>query len=114
MKFGFLFGAGAEIGYGLPSGGQFALDIFRYDTTRSKEKFKAMRDKVDKSYPYAANWLPDNFDTKNISSFGKSVFQNIIKDTVEHNRRKIVENLNAFDEVAKVQVAKMQKKGGGY
>lgn len=111
MKFGFLFGAGAEIGYGLPSGGQFALDIFRYDTTRSKEKFKVMRDKVDKSYPYAANWLPDNFDTKNISSFGKSVFQNIIKDTVEHNRRKIVENLNAFDEVAKVQVAKMRKMG---
>ena len=33
MKYGFLFGAGAEIGYGLPSGGKFALDIFRYDVS---------------------------------------------------------------------------------
>lgn len=28
-KIGFLFGAGAEIGYGLPSGGKFVLDIFK-------------------------------------------------------------------------------------
>ena len=27
MKYGFLFGAGAEIAYNLPSGGRFALDI---------------------------------------------------------------------------------------
>ena len=30
--FGFLFGAGAQIKYGLLSEGQFALDIFRVDT----------------------------------------------------------------------------------
>jgi hypothetical protein len=29
QKLGFLFGAGAEICYGLPTGGKFALDIFR-------------------------------------------------------------------------------------
>ena len=34
---GFLFGVGAEVGYGLPSGGKFALDIFRYDTSKSKQ-----------------------------------------------------------------------------
>ena len=39
MKLGFLFGAGAEVGYGLPSGGKFALDIFRYDTSKSKQAF---------------------------------------------------------------------------
>lgn len=38
MKYGFLFGAGAEVGYGLPSGGKFALDIFRHDITESKKK----------------------------------------------------------------------------
>ena len=32
MKYGFLFGAGAEAAYGLPSGGKFALEIFRHDT----------------------------------------------------------------------------------
>mgnify|MGYP006945808524 CR=1 FL=1 len=31
QKLGFLFGAGAEICYGLPTGGKFALDIFRQD-----------------------------------------------------------------------------------
>ena len=37
MKYGFLFGAGAEVSYGLPSGGKFALDIFRFDTSSSKK-----------------------------------------------------------------------------
>ena len=36
MKFVFLFGA--EMGYGLPSGGRFALDIFRHDPTKSKNE----------------------------------------------------------------------------
>ncbi len=39
MKYGFLFGAGAEMGYGLPSGGRFALDIFRHDSSKSKQVF---------------------------------------------------------------------------
>lgn len=29
MKVGFFFGAGAEISYGMPSGGKFALNIFK-------------------------------------------------------------------------------------
>ena len=40
MKYGFLFGAGAEVGYGLPSGGKFALDIFRHDITESKKSIQ--------------------------------------------------------------------------
>lgn len=90
MKYGFLFGAGAEVGYGLPSGGKFALDIFRHDVTESKRAFKEMRDNVDYTTRYASYWLPDGFRDKNISSFGKTVFQNIIKDTVEHNRENII------------------------
>lgn len=35
MKYGFLFGAGAEIGYGLPSGGEFALGIFKEEEKRT-------------------------------------------------------------------------------
>lgn len=45
MKYGFLFGAGAEAGYGLPSGGEFALEIFRRDQSNSKKEFKEMRKK---------------------------------------------------------------------
>ena len=109
MKYGFLFGAGAEVGYGLPSGGKFALDIFSHDVTERKKAFKEMRDKVDYTTRYASYWLPDGFRDKNISSFGKTVFQNIIKDTVEHNRENIIKRINNFDEVAKNEASMMKK-----
>lgn len=109
MKYGFLFGAGAEVGYGLPSGGKFALDIFRHDVTESKKAFKEMRDNVDYTTRYASYWLPDGFRDKNISSFGKTVFQNIIKDTVEHNRENIIKRINNFDEVAKNEASAMKR-----
>ena len=73
MKYGFLFGAGAEVSYGLPSGGKFALDIFRFDTSSSKKAFKDMRDGVDPTTDYASYWLPTGFMEKNISSFGKAI-----------------------------------------
>ena len=112
MKFGFLFGAGAEVGYGLPSGGKFALDIFRYDTSKSKETFKRMRDEVNTTTRYATQWLPIGFKDKNISSFGKSVFQNIIKDTVEHNRKQIIKRINEFDDIAKSESDRLKKEDG--
>ena len=108
MKFGFLFGAGAEIGYGLPSGGRFALDIFRYDVSSSKLAFKKMRDNVNMTTRYATKWLPEGFKDKNISSFGKTVFQNIIKDTVEHNRNQIIKQINDFDTIAKNEAKRLQ------
>ena len=38
QKVCFLFGAGAEICYGLPTGGKLALDIFRQDVSVSKKE----------------------------------------------------------------------------
>ena len=61
LTYGFLFGAGAEIGYGLPSGGKFALDIFKYDTSDCKKEFKEMLNNVNKSTSYSNNRLPDGF-----------------------------------------------------
>lgn len=107
MKYGFLFGAGAEAGYGLPSGGEFALEIFRRDQSNSKKEFKEMRKKVDPTTTYAYSWLPKDYRDKNISCFGKSVFLNIIKDTVEHNRNSIIEKLNNFDTIAEKVVQAM-------
>lgn len=112
MKFGFLFGAGAEISYGLPSGGSFALDIFRCDSSKSKDIFKEMRDNVDSTTLYASDWLPSDYKHKNISSFGKSVFQHIIKDTVEHNRASIVKQLNNFDQIADKASNKFKEESG--
>ena len=68
-----------------------------------------MRDNVDYTTRYASYWLPDGFRDKNISSFGKAVFQNIIKDTVEHNRENIIKRINNFDEVAKSEASAMKR-----
>ena len=70
MKYGFLFGAGAEIAYKLPLSGRFALDIFRQDTTGPKQKFKVMRDAVDSTTAYASQWLPKDYMSKQIHVFG--------------------------------------------
>lgn len=111
MRYGFLFGAGAEIAYNLPSGGRFALDIFRQDTSTPKKKFKEMRDSVDPTTEYASEWLPKDYLSKNIGTFGKTVFQNIIMSTVEHRRNQIVKKINDFDDVAAGIVCKMQTNG---
>lgn len=109
MKIGFLFGAGAEVGYGLPSGGKFALDIFRHDSSESKKKFRAMRDNIDKTTKYASSWLPNDYSNNNISSYGKKVFETIIRDTIEHNRYSIINKLNNFDEFAKAEIVNLEK-----
>ena len=109
MKYGFLLGAGAEAAYGLPSGGKFALEIFRHDTAKSKEAFKNSRDNVDTHTAYANDWLPEGFSDKNISTFGKTVFQNIIKDTVEQRRGSIISQLNNFDDLARKVARSFQK-----
>ena len=109
MKFGFLFGAGAEVGYNLPLGSKFALDIFRFDNSKSKEAFKKKRDNVDPITSYANDWLPKDYREKSVSAFGKKVFQSIIKDTIEHNRNSIILKLNDFDSLANKQILKMKE-----
>lgn len=104
-----LFGAGAEIGYGMPHGGKFALDIFRQDTKNVKNIFKELREKIDKGSSYAANWLPEDFDKKRIHAFGEKVFENIIRDTVGNNREKVIKRINEFDEIARNTNEKYKK-----
>ncbi len=111
MRFGFLFGAGAEIAYKLPSGGKFALDIFRQDTSIPKQEFKKRRDSVDPTTAYSSQWLPKEYLAKNINTFGKSVFQNIIMSTVEHRRGQIIKLVNNIDEVAFTVINSMKKDG---
>ena len=109
MKLGFFFGAGAEVGYGLPTGGKFALDIFRHNTRESKQQFKAMLDNVDTDSYYGSHWLPPHFRDKNISSFGKGIYLHIIKDTIEQNNYRILDKLSNFDKIAAKQVKRFRK-----
>jgi len=97
-KIGLFFGAGAEIAYGLPSGGRFALDIFRMNTTKDKNQFKEMLKKVDSRTPYAAKWLPDNYATRSVSTFGKTQYEQLITSSLENKRQQIIDFLNNFDQ----------------
>ncbi len=106
-KIGFLFGAGAEISYGMPSGGKFALDIFRHSTQDSKNTLRDMRSKIDTSSAYATNWLPEDFESKSISSFGQRVFDSIIKSTIGNNRSAIIHKLGDFDRLAESAINKV-------
>ncbi len=96
-KVSLFFGAGAEVGYGLPSGGKFALDIFRMDVAEDKKKLREDRNKVNKRSSYAKNWLPQDYEKKPISSFGKTQYESLVKSSLEYKRYEILRYLSDFD-----------------
>lgn len=95
-KISLFFGAGAECSYGLPSGGKFALDIFRMSTGEDKTKLKEQINQVNKQSNYA-RWLPEGFDTKKLTAFTKTQYESIVKGSLENKRNNILEYLNNFD-----------------
>lgn len=97
MKFGFFFGAGAEIGYGLPSGGKFAIDLFRQDVSSLKTEFRKQLREINNLSVYATSWLPDKFSTQRIHAFGKNEFTNLIESSIEYRKKEIIRRLNDFD-----------------
>ena len=97
-KIGLFFGAGAEIAYGLPSGGRFALDIFRMDSTPDKKEFKKLLGEIDSRTPYAAKWLPDDYASRSVSTFGKAQYEQLIISSLENKRQQIIDFLNSFDD----------------
>jgi hypothetical protein len=97
-KIGLFFGAGAEIAYGLPSGGRFALDIFRMDSTKDKKVFKELLGKIDSRTPYATKWLPDDYASRSVSTFGKAQYEQLIISSLENKRQQIIDFLNSFDD----------------
>ena len=67
-KIAFMFGAGAEMSYNLPSGGDFALNIFKQDTAESNNFFRSMRAAIDSQTCYTS-WLPSDYKTTSIDVF---------------------------------------------
>lgn len=96
-KVSLFFGAGAECSYGLPSGGKFALDIFRMNTSYDKINLKEQLNNVDKQSNYA-RWLPEGFDNKKLTAFTKTQYESIVKGSLENKRNNILDYLNNFDE----------------
>lgn len=96
-KISLFFGAGAEIGYGLPSGGKFALDLFRTPVDEDKANFKTRLISIDNTSTYATKWLPDDYLKKRIHVFGKSDFEGIIASSLEYRKDEILTYLENFD-----------------
>jgi len=98
MKLGFFFGAGAEVGYGLPSGGKFAIDLFRQDPSQYKTELRDQLRTLDSRSPYANDWLPQGYVGKSIYAFGRNEFTSIIESSIEYKRDEIIRRLNRFDQ----------------
>lgn len=109
-KLALFFGAGAECSYGLPSGGKFALDIFRMDTAKDKEILKKQLNIIDKLSSYA-RWLPDDFESKKLTAFTKGQYDSIVKGSLENKRELILNYLRNFDENVGYIIEELEKKG---
>jgi hypothetical protein len=104
MNLGLFFGAGAEIGYGLPSGGKFAIELFRLDPSQEKQALRdQLQNNINRRSSYATRWLPDQFWTKNIHAFGKGEFTSLIESSIENKKDLLIERLGNFDSLVAAQ-----------
>ena len=103
MKLGLFFGAGAEMGYGLPSGGKFAIELFRLDPTAEKQRLRTELQGINRLTAYATKWLPDKFWSKNLHAFGKSEFGSLIESSIENKKHRLIQRLGDFDTLAEAQ-----------
>lgn len=97
MKIGLFFGAGAEVGYGLPSGGKFAIDLFRQDVGEHKKSLRTQLQNLNIMSSYVTDWLPDKYKTGTIYAFGKSEFSSLIESSIEYRKKEIIRRLSNFD-----------------
>lgn len=109
-KVSLFFGAGAEASYGLPSGGKFALDIFRMNTSDDKSILKEQLNNIDKQSTYS-RWLPEGFDNRKLTAFTKTQYESIVKGSLENKRNNILDYLNNFDERVGFLVENLLKDG---
>ena len=95
------------MGYGLPSGGKFAIDLFRQDPTKYKKKLRKTLEEIKVTSTYATNWLPDSYLNKPIYAFGEKDFISIIQSSIEYRQDKIVEKFNDFDSLCEKAITKL-------
>jgi uncharacterized membrane protein len=110
-KVTFLFGAGAEIAYGMPSGGEFALGIFKQIMIDNKRTFKEIRNNINQDSELAKNWLPQNYKTRMVTSIAQTQLKEVIVSTLK-NRRYIIEKLiTEFDDLVNDIVDRLMEEG---
>lgn len=96
-KLSLFFGAGAEVSYGMPSGGRFAIDIFRLEWKKVNDSMREIRREIPLQSTYAKEWLPKNYQRKRIFNFTKQQHKVIIQSSLENRRKQILEFLLDFD-----------------
>lgn len=106
-KIGLFFGAGAEMNYGLPSGGKFAIDLFRQNPTAHKGKLREKLKKIEITSTYATYWLPDGYLNKPIYAFGEKDFINIIESSIEYRQEKIINKFDNFDSLCQKAIKEL-------
>jgi hypothetical protein len=99
-KIGLFFGAGAETSYGMPSGGKFALELFRQDNKEVKTLLKQQIESINSGSRYARDWLPSNYDNNRIMVFGKPDYRSLIGSSLEYRRNEIIKYFQGFDKKA--------------
>ncbi|MFQ2072504.1 hypothetical protein ACK33Z_05750 [Aeromonas veronii] len=107
MKLGFFFGAGAEVGYGLPTGGKFAIDLFRQDVSSHKESLRNQLGTINQLSNYATDWLPERYATQRIHAFGKNEFTSLIESSIEYRKSEIIRRLSDFDNEAEYALSQL-------
>ncbi len=108
-KIGFMFGAGAELRYGMPTSKEFSLGIFRRNAMDAAKKlkdkfsgkylFSSMRVSRNVDNNYIKDWLPNGFTRKTVPLFGKKDYEEIIHSSLEQYREEIIKQLNDFDKL---------------
>lgn len=92
------------MGYGLPSGGKFAIELLRLDPSEEKQALREqLQNEINRRSAYATRWLPDQFWTKNIHAFGKGEFTSLIESSIENKKDMLIERLSNFDSLVTAQ-----------
>lgn len=99
-RLAFFFGAGAEVSYGLPFGGQFALEVLK-GAKDQVAAFKTYRNRIanECSDDYRG-WLPERFATKQVSSLTGTDQGRVFEDSLASGFERIIETLDDYDTVA--------------
>lgn len=101
-KIGVFFGAGAEIGYGMPDGGRFAIDVFRTKQDEAKKLFREALKKIDlEARHYTTDYLPKGFQGNSVTVFGKAQLASIFKGSLKAHRKDLKAQLEDFDGLTK-------------
>lgn len=107
-KVSFFFGAGAEVAYGMPSGGEFALEIFRSISSKDKDQLKEQLAQVETT-SNQISWFPTDLKNQRVTVFGKTNFDSVISSTLEARRQDVVTAILDFDKYAERVVNEFTK-----